>query len=405
MKKRLLALTCFAVMGVSLLACGKDTKTSASDSQTSTSAEESKVAESSVTTDESGSSESTSSAESSSSIEESSTSESSSSTKESSTPESSSIPESSSSTDSSEPAEKEKAFKYNTHPYVSIIDEKDVPKEYWDAFYNLCDAIHTGESTFECASAEAYDWAISPSTLNLLCPVAVTKIKGESNDGTTPFENGVGRIYYQMPVDDYLKRQADFETSIEELLNSILEADDCDFEKVFKIYDYISRNYVYQDDFVEDKGDGAVYVTINTKTGQCIDLAGVYSFLLYQLGIDNLRLGCNNETMAHEWIYVVLDGKGYHSDVTWSLYNPENDEQLLLRYFLMTGKVREDTGCAVDDLTVGLLPKYWVNNSETKVVADDESFVVPGCTYFVSLDEENHILHYTLEEAPGEMKY
>ena len=130
-----------------------------------------------------------------------------------------------------------------------------------------------------------------------------------------------------------------------------------------------------------------------------------YSFLLCQLGIDNFSVGCNNPTLAHEWIYVVLDGKGYHSDVTWSLYNPENDEQLLLRYFLMTGEVREETGCAVDDLTVGLLPKYWVNNSETKVVADDESFVVPDCTYFVSLDEENHILHYTHEDAPGEMKY
>ena len=288
---------------------------------------------------------------------------------------------------------------------MSIIDEKDVPKEYWDAFYNLYDAIHTGESTFECASLEAYEWAICPSTLNLLCPAACTKIKGESNDGTTPFENGVGRIYYQIPVDEYLKRQAEFEASIEELLNSILEADDCDFEKVFKIYDYISRNYVYQDVFVENKGDGAVYATMNTKTGQCIDLAGVYSFLLCQLGIDNFSVGCNNPTLAHEWIYVVLDGKGYHSDVTWSLYNPENDEQLLLRYFLMTGEVREETGCAVDDLTVGLLPKYWVNNSETKVVADDESFVVPGCTYFVSLDEGNHILHYTHEDAPGEMKY
>lgn len=47
-------------------------------------------------------------------------------------------------------------FEFNPHLYVPSLSS-DIPKDYWDSFYNLCDALRAGESTFECSSNEAYN--------------------------------------------------------------------------------------------------------------------------------------------------------------------------------------------------------------------------------------------------------
>ena len=65
------------------------------------------------------------------------------------------------------------AYSFNPHLYVKTFSE-DIPQEYWDSFYNLCDALRVGETTFACASEEAYKWATDPSVLNALFPAACT---------------------------------------------------------------------------------------------------------------------------------------------------------------------------------------------------------------------------------------
>ena len=295
-------------------------------------------------------------------------------------------------------------YEFDPHLYVPILAD-EIPQDHWESFYNLCDALRAGESTFECSSEEAYRWATDPAILNALFPVACTKIKGQSSDGSVPFENGVGRIYYQMPIDEYLERQAAFEEMITDILNEHLQSDDDQFEKCLKIFDYIATNYFYQYDFVDQKGDGANYITFLTHEGQCIDLAGVYTYLLLQAGVEAIQVGCQTPDIAHEWVYVIIDGRGYHSDVTWSLKSDGNGADLKLTYFLMSDEQRTDTGCPVDDLTAPLFPHYWVKRSSVELLADDNSYFCPAGSYFRSLDEENKTLYYELWERDFEFHY
>lgn len=289
----------------------------------------------------------------------------------------------------SEAEEPGEPFVYNPHLTVPLV-AADVPEEYWQALHSLCDALRSGEDTFACASQEAYRWATDQATLNHLFPAACTRVTAVE-DG---FSDGVGRVAYQMPVEDFLAREAQFETDIEAILNDYLLPGDSDFEKCLKIYDYMSLNYQYEYDFVPDKGDGSAYVTFQTRQGQCVDLAGAYAYLLLQAGVEAVAAGCFAENMDHEWVYLVLNGAGYHSDVTWGLR--EMGEPLALTYFLMTGQMRADTGCPVDDLTVPLLPKFWVNFSATTFPADTEALCFPAGSHLTRLDEAADTAYYML---------
>ena len=297
-------------------------------------------------------------------------------------------------------------YTFNPHVYSPMLSP-EIPQTHWDAFYHLCDALREGQTTFACENEEAYRWATDSVVLGHLFPPACMKISGESDDGSVPFENGTGRIYYKMPAAEYVKRQADFEELVTDVLNSCLEPDDDDFEKCLKLYDYMESNYSYdyasQDRVLED---GAHYNTMITKKGICSELSGVHAYLLMQVGVDAQEVGIFVPEMCHSWTYVVLDGKGYHIDPTWSLKSDLGTDQLNLEYFMMSDAHRINDGCPVDDLTVDLLPEYWVSYSSLSFSASDESFSTQDYATFDALDEEKKILYYTdLYGNPCEMHY
>lgn len=303
------------------------------------------------------------------------------------------------------PAEPAQAgYTFNPHLYVPIFAD-DIPQDYWDSFYNLCDALRAGETTFACSSAEACKWALDPVTLNTLFPTACMKIREKDEDGNTPFENGVGRIYYEIPIDEFTERQAGFESLVEDVLNTWLEADDDEFEKALKLYDYMESTYDYQYDFLEELPDGANYYTIMTGSGQCVDLGNVYAYFLLEAGVQAVESGCSVPEMAHDWTYIVIDGKGYFSDPTWSLKSTLGSEDLALYYFLMTGDRRADSGCPVDDLTSPLLPRYWVNFSTVRLEATDDSLSFPEGSVLDSIDEDNKLVRYILDDEVYELNY
>ena len=228
-----------------------------------------------------------------------------------------------------------------------------------------------------------------------LIPAACMKISGTSNDGTTPYENGVGRIYYNMSVDDFVAREAEFERLVEEVLNEYLETDDDDFEKCLKLYDYMESNYTYNYDLDSEAPvyDGFVYTCLMNHTGQCIDLGCLYAYLLCEVGVEAIAVG-SFEGMDHLWTYAVVNGEGYHIDPTWSLKAERYTDSLYLDYFMMTDEQRAASGCSVDDLTVQLLPQFWVNKSSLSIPADDERFDFGEYSSFKELDEENKIIYY-----------
>ena len=285
-------------------------------------------------------------------------------------------------------------FEYDPHLYSSII-AKEVPQDHWDALYNLIDAVRVGEDTFECASQDAYDWCMLDGVQANLIPAVCLKISGKSNDGSVPYENGVGRIYYKVPSDELVEREAQFEMMVEDILNEWVDNEDNDYEKCLKLYDYMESNYDYQYEDIETamNEEGYVYTTLMTHTGRCIDFSGVYAFLLLQAGVEAISVGCF-DGVDHEWVYAIVNGKGYHIDPTWSLKSSRESDALFLDYFMMSDAVRADTGCPVDDLTVQLLPQYWVSSSSITLPATDDSYYLGQYSVLWELDEENDILYY-----------
>ena len=295
-------------------------------------------------------------------------------------------------------------FAFNPHVYSPKLSA-EIPPHHWQSFYNFCDALRKGEQTFACASQEAYDWVMDSCVLGHLMPPACMMISGESSDGSVPFEKGVGRIYYRIPVSEYAVRQAEFEQRVTDVLNSCLEPDDNDFEKCLKLYDYMESNYTYED-YPEGCPDGAYYYTFMNHKGVCDELSGVYMYLLLQVGIDAVEVSCCVPSMCHAWNYVILDGQGYHIDPTWSLKTDPSEKKLCLEYFMMTDEHRIRDGCPVDDLTVDLLPQYWANQSSLTFPATDDSYSTAYYSTLDALDEEHKILHYTdIYDQSYEMPY
>ena len=257
-------------------------------------------------------------------------------------------------------------FEFNPHVYSGKIAER-VPQDYWDSFYNLCDALRKGEDTFQCSSQEAYNWATDVGVLCDLFPPAGAKIEGKSTDGSPAFENGTGKIRYKMPVEDFLKRESDFEVLITDILNSTIEKDDSEYERALKLYLYVAKNYVYDTSLIDKMGD--------------------------------------DENFVYAWTYAVIDGKGYHIDTTWAL-QAEGVDGIYLDYFMMSDKDRIADGCTLTDPDVTLLPECNVNKTNVKFEATDEQYCIRDYCRFVSLDEEKKTVHYVdLYNEPKEFYY
>lgn len=296
-------------------------------------------------------------------------------------------------------------FEFNPHVYSGKIAER-IPQDYWDAFYSLCDALRKGEDTFRCSSQEAYNWATDVSVLCDLFPPAGAKIEGKSTDGSPAYENGTGKIHYNMPVEDFLKRESDFEVLITDILNSTIEKDDTEYERALKLYLYVAKNYVYDYSLIENlsNDENYVFACFKEKKGQCVNFASVYAYLLLQAGIDAVSYRIY-EDLCHAWTYAVIDGKGYHIDTTWAL-QADGVDGIYLDYFMMSDKERIADGCTLYDPNVTLLPECSVNKTNVKFDAKDGQYCIRDYCRFMSLDEEKKIVHYTdLYGEPKEFCY
>ena len=296
-------------------------------------------------------------------------------------------------------------FEFNPHVYSGKIAER-IPQDYWDSFYNLCDALRKGEDTFKCSSQEAYNWATDVSVLCDLFPAAGAKIEGKSTDGSPAYENGTGKICYNMPVEDFLKRESDFEKTITDILNSTIEKDDSEYERALKLYLYVAKNFVYDTALIENLSDDEnyVYACFKEKRGQCVNFASVYAYLLLQADIDAVSYRIY-EDLCHAWTYAVIGGKGYHIDATWALQAVGVDG-IYLDYFMMSDKDRIADGCTLTDPNVTLLPECSVNKTDVKIEAADGRYCIRDYCRFVSLDEENKTVHYVdLYNEPKEFYY
>lgn len=294
-------------------------------------------------------------------------------------------------------------IEFNPHVYSAKL-AGSVDEDCWQAFYNLCDALRKGEDSFECKSEEAYLWATDAATLLKFFPAACAQVEQKDSKGKIPFKNGVAKINYLTSPGDFVKREKEFEDRVVEDLNRYVKSSYSDFEKCVALYDYVTSEYTYNDDWDIPSDSGADYYAFMNRKGICGELGGIYAYMLLQVGVDALTISCF-EDICHSWTYVTIDGKSYHTDPTWGLRNEYTGKKMYFTYFMMTDGERAADGAKMDELAISVLPGYWIKDSGKDFSATDDRYCELRFGTFSRMDTEKNILYYLKGDTEYEFHY
>ena len=178
-------------------------------------------------------------------------------------------------------------YVFNTH----ILDNSNMDQNK-ESFNNLCDALINGEDSFSCSSKDAFDLITSSEILGCYFPFAEGKIKGVG------YENGVGKIQYLIPQEEFVKKEFEYEKRIEDIINNTVKPETLAFSKAISLFNYCKKNYTDE-----------------------LEFNRAYSFLLLQCGIPSyIALNADNKIVT----VCTLSGKDY-------TYDPASGEFKLYR--------------------------------------------------------------------------
>lgn len=290
-------------------------------------------------------------------------------------------------------------YEFNPHVF-SVRDTELWGEDTRDTFYKFCDAIRNGEDTFECPSEEVYYNVVGGRLINYYFPVAKTLIN-DNYYQNTGYENGVGLIPYGEDKDAFLKEEKEFEEVITDILNDNVRQDYSEFEKALALYIYMTQNYSYDYDMYAEmygpRGDEiATYRALKEGQGICMELAGVYNYLLLQCGVESDLITGDNPSLGegHQWNFVRIGGTDYHIDPTFGLSLPyvcRGNTQL--DFFMMTDEVRENRdGFPIEDF--GICGRGDESRDYFEFAATDDSYSDLRWGYFLEMDTENDIVIY-----------
>lgn len=299
--------------------------------------------------------------------------------------------------------------KYVFNPYVGAgLLKGEHPQEYWNTFYNLVEALREGKDTFECASEDAFNFCYDAALWGEYYPVAGALITVNDWDPLS-YENGVGKIRYTIPKDEFLQKEKAFEEDIQSILDAAVKSEYSDFEKAFYLYDYMSKNFSYDHELSDSGTDMpeeesmnrfGTYNCLRNKKGICSGLAPSYAYLLLQCGVNAIEVE-DKGSFGHAWDIVEIDGELYYSDPTWGLRGEQGGE-LVLDYFLMSEKERKEDisehyGVYYYDVRLGddVYMPYTVNGNKYDFLRG---------TKFASIDSDKNVLTY-LDSTGNNVEY
>lgn len=308
---------------------------------------------------------------------------------------SSSVSESASESSSSAVETASNAYDHTFNPHV--ISQMFVDKygeQFKEDYFKYCDAILAGADSVECSKGE---WLLKFQDIARSCLPIVSEYCYNSEDSFPVVSEGVYKLYYSIPKDEYLKKVDEFKARVETLIENCILSDDSELEKALALYLSESARIDYDydavgaDNYRSAEGYGvSPYRSLMTDKGICQEIAGTYAYLLLQVGVDAISVsGLTKDcTTAHEWTIVRLDGKLYHCDVTFQCTN-----KFSVQYFGMTDAEREKQGdWDMPYNNIGGTNDLWARDYPA---LDDTKFEQFWTCYNCLLDrEENKIFCY-----------
>ena len=295
-----------------------------------------------------------------------------------------------SSDDTPEPEPEAESYTFEPHLHTAFLSEF-IGDDRLQSMYNLIDAIREGKDTFECQDEETYKICMNDVVISDLYPPACTYVTGISNDGTTPYENGIGRIYYTIPKEELLEKCTAFEDEVNRILSETVKTDYTDFEKCIALYEFMTANFEYYlGDWDTYDPKGASAHCLLYKTGICCEIASVYTYLLQTCGVDAIDIS----ESSHEWTYVRMDGEGYHIDATWGLH--PKDMSFGFMYFMETDERRLEDGLDVPNLRFGSVYYYTGGTyaDMSKYTATSKKYSTLWNYSYVNIDRKKKKLYY-----------
>ena len=285
-------------------------------------------------------------------------------------------------------------FTFNPHLHCSLLSEI-VTEDMWGSLYNMIDAIRAGEDTFKCTDENAYKWCTDDVTIGSFLPAACTLVVGDG------YENGVGKLKYKVDKDKFLEREKAFEEEIVRIINEATKSDRSDFEKLMGLYDYMCKYWVYDYNELDGQGidDFSDYACLTKKDGICCEIAGAFSYLLLQCGVEALKFTGGSGSSSHAWSYVTIDGAGYFIDPTWGISERGSRE---LAYFMTTDSER----LFYFDKYMGPQIFYYdFKNKDVDFSASDDRYAPLHNGKAVSMNRKSKILKYSVDGRIREFHY
>ena len=150
-------------------------------------------------------------------------------------------------------------------------------------------------------------------------------------------------LTFNMEKAEILKAEAEFNAVVTELLQVAAEGKD-EFERERLLHDALAKKVEY----VDGKHAHSAYGALVEGKAVCEGYARAFQYLLYQSGIQCLmaegesKNPASQKTELHAWNVVRINGRYYHTDLTWD--DNDNDEMpVMYPYFnVSTEQINRD---------------------------------------------------------------
>ena len=116
------------------------------------------------------------------------------------------------------PTPEPEPYPFNPHVHSGLLEEA-VKEEWWDSFYNMCDAMREGRDSFECLDEDAYRWCTNEATLGEHFPAACTLVVGDG------YKDGEAKLKYKIDKESFATRQSAFEEEVVRMVNDAVRSD------------------------------------------------------------------------------------------------------------------------------------------------------------------------------------
>lgn len=219
------------------------------------------------------------------------------------------------------------------NPYVyNDVSRELYGEETEQSFYAMVRAVMNGEDQYACMTEDTM-YVINRIAKECF-PIFEVLVSGIS------YQDGF--VYLTYAVSDEQREQLlkEFEDQVTWIIESAVMQGDTSEMAALALYHSYSAMITYDYDGLLDNEMVSPYRGIMELDGICQTFAGAFAYLCLQCDIDATVASGMNETDAHEWTLIKLNGNYYYVDTTFE----SGDGGFGLRYFGMTGQQREASG-------------------------------------------------------------